>query len=918
MAINGCIDLFRNGELHGWVSGAGEMPLIVEIDGKFAGITRADVDRPDVIEAGYASGSSGFVFAVPPEFIDGQEHQVVVRVTGQEVKIAGSVILAADVRAQRHGARGSRAAVVCWDLAHNPAGRAFVLAQLLERLFERVDLIGPLFPRFGRSVWPPLAQQPNLSIVHAPVASFEDLAKLGDRAEATKYDFVHICKPRWPSLYLGWRLAVRSQCQVALDIDDHELSFFPASKGSEEADALSVLRRIRQGEIEPYEMEGTAACEALIRCFPMRTVSNVALQNRFGGTIIRHARSESDFNPLRYDRDTVRRSLGYGSTDRVISFIGTVRKHKGVLPLAKAIAAMDDPRVKLCLIGPIEDPDMRSELRRLLGSAVAIHEGVSFSRLPSVVVAADLVVLPQDGASGMAAYQIPAKMTDALAMGVPVIVEDLPPFADLKGIPGIILREKRPLFMQIADVLANLPSRTAVRDGFLAEFSTARVAERLEHCLSTAPAADEEDQRAVSAAMLGDDAALPCPVQVCAPRALRRPGRDVVFLWRQNDSGLFGRRSDMIAKYLLRTGGAGRIFHFDASIDLNTLNRLGNHAQSRYSANRLIYENTLSRWLGLADDFLTKRFTYIHDERGRSFMGQALPRKSDLTEIYRKTFQSHGVSQEALLWVCPVTFDFEHIVSARRFTHVAADLIDDQRAFDISDACKLKLQSNYEIVLSAAAMVFANCHGVVKNFMPLIKSPVHVVSNASERLSPTALDAIDLFPGEDVLRIGYVGDMRDRFDVEAVSKLAQADPRYRIVLVGPTGGNRVVEALGRNHNVTVTGPLRYEVARQVAAGFDIAIVPHLRNALTETMNPLKVYLFEALGLPVVAIGIDNIDHAPSDLTVVQDHETFLQAVAATAARIQERIVRYVPNGGGVYWDHNVAQISRILDHSLQG
>lgn len=914
--MDGCIDLFHDGALHGWIAGTDGASLIVEIDGTFIGVTRATVDRPDVVAAGRAVGPCGFVCPIPPEFIDGAEHLAVLRVAGQNMQLARRIPLVADAPFKQPAVVNSRAAVVCWDLAHNPAGRAYVLVQLLERLFDRVDLIGPLFPRFGRTVWPPLTGQPNLSIIHAPVRSFSDLVRLGDRAATNRYDFVYICKPRWPGLYLGWRLAAASRCQVILDIDDHEQSFFPPPRADECVDVQAVAQKVRLGKVEPFGEEATAACEALIECFPTRTVSNIALQNRFAGTIIRHARSDHEFNPLRYDRDIMRRNLGYGASDRVISFIGTVRQHKGILAVAKAIAELDDPRVKLCLIGPVDDPDMAAELRRLLGKAVTIHHGVPFARLPSVVTAADLVCLPQDGSFRPAAYQIPAKMTDALAMGVPVIVEDLPPFADLKGLAGIIVRDGRPLAVQIAEVLSNLPSRAAVRDTFLAEFSTARVAERLAGCLAAGRSLGEEAQQTLNAALLGSDAAPLRPAHRSAPEILRRPGRDVVFLWKQNDSGLFGRRSDMIAKYLLKTGGAGRVFHFDASIDLNTVNHLQEKAHAPWSSDRLIHENIISRWLGLADDLLTKRFTFIYDERGRSFLGQPLPKREDLTAVFRDTLRTLGVSEEALLWVCPVAFDFERVFAARRFGHVAADLIDDQRAFDASDAYKAKLQENYEVVLAAAGTVFANCQGVVRNFTPFIKSPVFVVPNAAERLNAATVEAIDLFPGEDVVRVGYVGNMRDRFDVELIAKLAHANPQYRIVLVGPTGGNRDVEALGRLGNVTLTGPLRYDVATRMAAGFDVAIVPHLRNALTETMNPLKIYLYQVLGLPVVATGVENIGYRVGELTIVHDHETFLHAVEDTVARTRDKIVRYVPHTGGVYWDHNVALISQILNDRL--
>ena len=49
-----------------------------------------------------------------------------------------------------------KAAVISWDLGHNPVGRAMVLYDLLDRDWD-VELVGPLWSRFGGKVWGPIA-----------------------------------------------------------------------------------------------------------------------------------------------------------------------------------------------------------------------------------------------------------------------------------------------------------------------------------------------------------------------------------------------------------------------------------------------------------------------------------------------------------------------------------------------------------------------------------------------------------------------------------------------------------------------------------------------------------------------------------------------------------------------------------------
>ena len=55
---------------------------------------------------------------------------------------------------QGHG-QGMRAALVSWDIAHNPVSPAHVIYELLQSDWTP-ELIGPAWPRFGTALWAPL------------------------------------------------------------------------------------------------------------------------------------------------------------------------------------------------------------------------------------------------------------------------------------------------------------------------------------------------------------------------------------------------------------------------------------------------------------------------------------------------------------------------------------------------------------------------------------------------------------------------------------------------------------------------------------------------------------------------------------------------------------------------------------------
>ncbi len=101
----------------------------------------------------------------------------------------------------------------------------------------------------------------------------------------------------------------------------------------------------------PYGNVWTQLCEQILKLASGITVSNIALQERFGGVIVRHARDEGIFAVDRARRQAVRKEFGLGTTDRAIVFVGTPRPHKGIYRIAEALERLGDDRLVFVMIG---------------------------------------------------------------------------------------------------------------------------------------------------------------------------------------------------------------------------------------------------------------------------------------------------------------------------------------------------------------------------------------------------------------------------------------------------------------------------------------------------------------------------------------------------------------------------------------
>ncbi len=348
--------------------------------------------------------------------------------------------------------------VVCWNMSHNPLGRAFLFADFLRRDYK-TKIVGPTFTKFSKRIWFPLRKYLKGADTF-PAANFpEFLDQATEFAKRQpKVDIVVICKPRLPSILIGLLVAQKNNARVILDIDDYELAFFENQKPLELQEAIQKGLDLSN----PYHETWTRVCHSMVDKFPNRIVSNHMLQEKFGGIIIPHVRNERIFNPKLYNRKKIRKKYGYSETDKVILFLGTPREHKGFERIPKALKEIGNPTYKFCLIGKIRNDVLRERFHQEYGDFVQSFSDSDFRDLPEKLMLADLICLLQDEDSLVSEYQLPAKLMDALAMGVPVLARPVGPLVQFAAEGLLIPHTGKSLREAIEEIFTNLESQKKV------------------------------------------------------------------------------------------------------------------------------------------------------------------------------------------------------------------------------------------------------------------------------------------------------------------------------------------------------------------------------------------------------------------------------------------------------------------------
>ncbi|MGB5832401.1 MAG: glycosyltransferase [Thiohalocapsa sp.] len=801
------------------------------------------------------------------------------------------------------GSRQPRTVVViAWDTGHNPLGRAYLIAEALARHFH-VLLVGPGFERYGSDVWPPVRNS-AIKTIRLPGGAFPDfcrmLAAIGPRIEA---DAVIACKLRMPSLQLALLMKAFRNRPLLIDVDDYELSFFK-NRGPVN---LHQLRKLSEtdGFALPFGEQWTRYAENLVPLADALLVSNIALQQKFGGRIIPHARDETVFDPALYDRTTSRARFGYGPNDRVVLFLGTPRQHKGVLAVAQALRACDDPRFKLCIIGNMDDRSLERSLREVGGDQLQLLPNQPFSELPQNLMIADAVCLFQDPAHEISKYQLPAKVVDALAMGVPVISTALEPLRPLiaAGVVTTATNETLgPLLRQTLNDSERLMAEQRQRRSlFLRDYSYAAIGDDLatmiQEVFDRGPRPLPEDALdflEIQAACAGNDSD-----RMAEPGfEVNRDGIDVVVFWKQNDSGLYGRRADMFAKYLVRHASVRAVLMVDRPIALEDL--MKKQESEGVNHDREIFSETWCKHWGVRDRAGLSHRVFVYSKKQAPLLGGwQWPARKDYLPWLSQCFADHGIeTRRAVFLVYPENRDILALARAFQPRVLVADIVDDHRAWPGRTASQVKeLTAHYHDVVGRSDLVIANCEPVQRSMRDFGKD-VTLISNACEMEPPPPIgdsDAARTFRALAGPKLGYVGNMEAKFDVDLLHFLARNRPEWQIVLIGSRHANPRVLELEPHANVHFMGVIPYAEVRGWITEFDVAIIPHLDTPQTRSMNPLKLYVYASLGIPVVSTRVDNLDDLKDLVKVADSREEFLIDVEQ-AIEVRRRGPVSVPEG----------------------
>jgi glycosyltransferase involved in cell wall biosynthesis len=344
--------------------------------------------------------------------------------------------------------------LVVSDLAGGGAIRAFLLGQVLKKLGYSLEVVGFLF---GRDLYaiPPEGIAVT-SIGGKPYPQF--LGSAQQLFQRINGDIIYAVKPKPTSFGISLLKKLQTHRPLLLDMDDWELSWHGGDNWKYRPSPKQLYRDFKRGGPlrEPDHPLYVKWMENLTSHANAITLDTDFLKKRFGGTYLPNGKDTEMFDPQKFDSQSSRAEFGL-SDYRILMFPGAPRPHKGVEDVLIALDQLNEPDLRLVIVGGSPYDDYDDRLIEQWGKWIIKLPKQPVEKMPQIVSAADVVVVPQRDTL-TAHAQFPLKLTDGMAMAKPVLSTTVGDIPEILGGTGYLAAPGSPeqLAEKICEIFQNL------------------------------------------------------------------------------------------------------------------------------------------------------------------------------------------------------------------------------------------------------------------------------------------------------------------------------------------------------------------------------------------------------------------------------------------------------------------------------
>jgi glycosyltransferase involved in cell wall biosynthesis len=199
---------------------------------------------------------------------------------------------------------------------------------------------------------------------------------------------------------------------------------------------------------------------------------------------------------------------------------------------------------------------------------------------------------------------------------------------------------------------------------------------------------------------------------------------------------------------------------------------------------------------------------------------------------------------------------------------------------------------------------------------PETKVPEDLMAISLEDSEPP-LAARAALPGHRPV-LGYFGVVDERMDYELIARLAEANPNWSVVMIGPC--IKVDQAaLPKRSNLHWLGQRSYTDLPAYCKGFDICMMPFALNESTEFINPTKALEYMATGRTIVSTAVpDVVRNFGQVVKIAREPEEFISFCQHALEKPDEAaITRGLKMAAENTWEQIVTKMGEHIEEAMR-
>lgn len=167
-------------------------------------------------------------------------------------------------------------------------------------------------------------------------------------------------------------------------------------------------------------------------------------------------------------------------------------------------------------------------------------------------------------------------------------------------------------------------------------------------------------------------------------------------------------------------------------------------------------------------------------------------------------------------------------------------------------------------------------------------------------------------------KIGYIGSIDQRFDLETVEFSVRNLPDFEFEFIGDVRNQEVKNVLEKFPNVSFLPPVKSFEVPEILKKCDVGIIPYLCTEINKNVYPLKINEYLAVGVPVV---ITNFAHLPEFADYVSFASTKEQfrdmLLTETETDSSEKIVQRIDFSRSNSWKSRANLFSAEIENFIR-